>query len=204
MARWMLAVAGAAVLPFAGPAIAADYDQRPYTVASPVAPFSWAGIYLGGNVGYHWADVTGSAARPSGGLLGIQVGYNWQVSQLVLGLETDLQLSGANDTFAPWKFSNPWFGTLRGRVGYSLNNILFYGTGGLAYGDLRAEFGGFAQTQTLAGWTAGAGLEIGFTPNWSAKVEYLYVSLGGGTFALPGAGNGLQSNILRFGVNYRF
>jgi len=202
MRRSMAAAAGSVLLA-AGPAIAADYDARPYTVASPVAPFSWAGIYLGGNVGYQWASVTNNPAHPSGGFFGAQVGYNWQVSPLVLGVETDLQLSGANDTFAAWKFSNPWFGTLRGRVGYALNNILFYGTGGFAYGDLRAELGGFAQTQTLGGWTAGAGMEIGFTQNWSAKIEYLYTNLGGSNFTLTNA-NGLQSNVLRFGVNYRF
>ena len=123
---------------------------------------------------------------------------------MLRGAETDLQLSGANDTFAPWKFSNPWFGTLRGRVGYALNNVLFYGTGGVAYGDLRAERGGFAETQTLGGWTAGAGMEVGFTPNWSAKIEYLYINLGNGNFTLTGTSNGLQSNVLSFGVNYRF
>src|SRR6267142_496513 len=41
---------------------------------------------------------------------------------------------GANDTFAAWKFSNPWFGTLRGRAGYAMNNVLLYATFGLAYG----------------------------------------------------------------------
>jgi outer membrane immunogenic protein len=197
------AAAGALLVP-ASAATAADYDPRPYTVASPVAPFSWAGMYLGGNAGYQWASVSNNPAQPSGLAGGVQVGYNWQVSQFVLGVETDLQLSGANDTFAAWKFSNPWYGTLRGRVGYSLNNILFYGTGGLAYGDLRAELGGFTETQTLGGWTAGAGMEVGFTPNWSAKIEYLYINLGNTNFTLTGTSNGLQSNVLRFGINYRF
>ena len=49
---------------------------------------------------------------------GVQAGYNVQYSQFVFGGETDLQVSGANDTFAPWKFSNPWFGTLRARAGW--------------------------------------------------------------------------------------
>ncbi len=44
----------------------------------------------------------------------------------VFGVEGDIQATGANDTFAPWKFSNPWFGTVRGRVGYAFNNIMFY------------------------------------------------------------------------------
>jgi len=204
MRRSVLAAAAGALLLPASAATAADYDARPYTVASPVAPFSWAGMYLGGNAGYQWASVSNNPTHPSGPIGGVEVGYNWQIGQFVLGAETDLQLSGANDTFAPWKFSNPWFGTLRGRVGYALNNVLFYGTGGFAYGDLRAERGGFAETQTLGGWTAGAGMEVGFTPNWSAKIEYLYINLGNGNFTLTGTSNGLSSNMLRFGVNYRF
>ena len=42
-------------------------------------------------------------------------------------------LSGADDTISPFEFSNPWFGTLRARGGVALNNVLLYGTGGLAY-----------------------------------------------------------------------
>ena len=57
----------------------------------------------------------------------------------MFGVETDVQFSGADDRFAPWKFTNPWFGTLRGRAGYAMNNILFYGTVGLAYGTLSAQ-----------------------------------------------------------------
>ena len=40
---------------------------------------------------------------------------------------------------SPWQFSNPWFGTLRGRAGVALSNVLLFGTAGLAYGDLRAD-----------------------------------------------------------------
>ena len=43
---------------------------------------------------------------------GGQIGYNWQVHpNWVLGIEADIQGSGAEDTFAAYKFSNPWFGT---------------------------------------------------------------------------------------------
>ena len=97
----------------------------------------------------------------------------------MFGVEGDLQATAADDTFAPWKFSNPWFGTVRGRVGYAFNNILFYGTGGLAFGELRGETFGLSESHTNAGWTAGVGAEFGFAPNWSAKVEYLYVDLVG-------------------------
>ena len=112
---------------------------------------------------------------------------------------------GANDTFAPWKFSNPWFGTLRGRAGYAFNNILLYGTLGLAYGDLKGEFGGAAETQHR--WRAGPAASVrntASTPNWSAKVEYLYMDLADRGFAITGMDNGYRANMVRFGVNYHF
>ena len=55
--------------------------------------------------------------EPSGIVGGVQAGYNLQSGQFVFGGEADINLSGADDTFAPWKFSNPWFGTVRGRAG---------------------------------------------------------------------------------------
>ena len=137
----------------------------------------WTGLYAGLNIGYEWGKVTNSSVDPSGVAGGGQLGYNWQTGQFVFGAETDIQISGADDTFAPWKFSNPWFGTLRGRVGYAVNNVLLYGTAGLAYGNLKAEVGGLDENKTLVGWTAGLGMEVGFTPNWSAKVDYLYMDL---------------------------
>ena len=106
--------------------------------------------------------------------------------------------------FAPYKFSNPWFGTLRGRFGFAINNVMLYGTAGLAYGELKGEFLGLEENKTLVGWTAGAGIEYGFTQNWSAKLEYLYMDLGSRTYSITGVDNGLHSSFLRLGVNYHF
>jgi len=122
----------------------------------------------------------------------------------VLGGETDIQASAADDTFAPYKFSNPWFGTLRGRAGFAINNVLLYATAGLAYGGLKAELGSLTESKTLVGWTGGVGLEYGFAQNWSAKVEYLYMDLGSRAYTITGVDNGLQASYLRFGVNYHF
>jgi outer membrane immunogenic protein len=205
MKRALLASMAAALL--AGAAAAADLPRGPvpyYSNSPAPTGFSWAGWYVGGNVGYEWATVPGSSANPKGVAGGLQGGYNWQFGQFVFGGETDLQLSGADDTFAPWKFSNPWFGTLRARAGYAMNNILFYGTLGLGYGDLKAENLAANETHTMAGWAGGAGMEVGMTPNWSAKVEYLYMDLGNRTFAITGNDLGLHANYLRFGVNYHF
>ena len=114
-------------------------SRAPYTVNQPLNAYSWAGPYLGGNLGYDWGSVDNNPTKPSGFEGGVQAGYNWQTGPWVFGVEGDIEATGADDTFAPWKFSNPWFGTLRGRAGYAFNNILFYGTGGLAFGELRGE-----------------------------------------------------------------
>ncbi|PWE81157.1 membrane protein [Bradyrhizobium sp. SUTN9-2] len=203
-------VVGAAALVAAGwtaSAEAADlqYGQRaPYTVNQPLNAYSWAGPYLGGNIGYEWGSVDNNPTKPSGFVAGVQAGYNFQNGPWVFGVEGDIQAAGADDTFAPWKFSNPWFGTLRGRAGYAFNNVLFYGTAGLAFGELRAQTFGWSESHTSAGWTIGAGAEVGLAPNWSAKLEYLYIDLSTSQFAITGVSNGYSANVVRAGVNYRF
>lgn len=183
-----------------------NYGSRaPYTVNQPLNAYSWAGPYLGGNIGYGWGSVDNNPTKPSGFAGGVQAGYNWQQNgPWVFGIEGDIQASGAEQTFAPWKFSNPWFGTLRGRAGYALNNVLFYGTGGLAFGELRANTFGLSESNTNLGWTLGVGAEMGFAPNWSAKIEYLYVDLNNSNFVITGASNGYSFGLVRAGVNYHF
>src|SRR6201991_5340868 len=184
-----------------------NYGSRaPYTVNQPLNAYSWAGPYLGGNIGYGWGSVDNNPTKPSGFAGGVQAGYNWQQNgPWVFGIEGDIQATGAEETFAPWKFSNPWFGTVRGRAGYAFNNILFFGTAGLAFGELRGEtFGGFTESHTSAGWTAGVGAEFGLAPNWSAKIEYLYVDLSDERFSITGVSNGYQFGVVRAGVNYHF
>ncbi len=208
MYKTMRALALAAAVAVSGAAVAADFPRGPTPYYSSPAPaplnYNWAGLYAGANLGYEWGHVTNSSLDPGGIAGGAQVGYNWQWNQLVLGVETDIQASAADDTFAPYQFSNPWFGTLRGRVGYALNNILFYGTLGFAYGGLDGQLNGLSEDKTLTGWTGGAGMEVGLNSRWSAKVEYLYMDLGDRSYTITGVNNGLQSNLLRFGVNYHF
>ena len=182
-----------------------NYGQRaPYTVSQPLNGYSWMGPYLGVNIGYAWGSVHNNWTKPSGVVGGVQAGYNFQQGPWVFGFEGDIQASGADDTFAPWKFSNPWFGTVRGRGGYAFNNILVYGTVGLAFGELRANTFGLTESHTNVGWTAGLGAEVGLTRNWSAKVEYLYVDLANSNFAITGMSNGYSFGTFRAGVNYRF
>jgi outer membrane immunogenic protein len=186
-------------------ASAADLPYGRTAPAPQLSYYNWQGWYLGGNVGYQWGNVTNAAHRPEGFMGGLQLGYNWHTGQFVYGLETDIQLSGADDVVGAIKFTNSWFGTLRGRGGVAFNNVLLYGTGGLAYGGLRGEvIGGASESKTLGGWSAGVGMEIGLTPAWSARAEYLFVDLPGRGYAVTGVKNGIESSILRFGANYRF
>jgi outer membrane immunogenic protein len=188
-----------------GAALSADLPRYRTSYATPgPAGYNWMGPYLGGNLGYQWSRVSGSGGDPSGVFGGAQVGFNWQAGRVVFGGETDLQIAAAEERFAAWKFSNPWFGTLRARAGLAFDNLLLYGSAGLAYGRVRTELAGGAESNVHYGWTAGLGLEIGITGNWSVKAEYLFVGLAEKSYLLTGGRHGFDSNMLRFGVNYRF
>ncbi len=207
MKRFLLAAGVAVAGAAGGMASAADLGPQPYySSPSPSRIFNWAGPYVGLNIGYEWGGVSNATPDPSGIAGGLQGGYNWQNGQFVFGAEGDMSISGADDTFAAYKFSNPWFGTVRGRLGYAFNNVLAYATGGLAFGDLVATgtATGIDETKTEIGWTVGIGAEYGFSANWSAKVEYLYIDLGNRSFATTGTDNGLSASLLRFGINYHF
>jgi outer membrane immunogenic protein len=159
----------------------------------------------------------------SGFIGGGQVGYNYQFyNSWVAGIEADIQGVAASNS-AHLVFSqgavaglpaNPidqnlsssargdFLGTVRGRLGFTIiPTLLFYGTGGLAYGqtDSRtsitqivendpalpnhySSFGSISNSRV--GWTAGGGGEWLFAPNWSVKVEYLYYDLGSVTYGL--------------------
>jgi len=197
-----LAVAGAV----ASAASAADFPApNYYTAPQSYSAYSWAGPYLGADLGYEWGKVSNNPTRPSGLAGGADVGFNWQHGNFVYGAEADINFSDAEDTFAPWQFSNPWFGTVRGRGGVAIGNVLIYGTAGLAYGELTADTAAnLSESRTSFGWVAGAGAEVGFTPHWSARAEWLYLDLSDRAFSVTGTNNGLAANLLRLGVNYRF
>jgi outer membrane immunogenic protein len=188
-----------------GPALSADLPRyRSPSSAPGPAGYRWMGQYLGGNFGHQWSRATGGGANPAGIFGGAQAGFNVQSGRLVFGGETDIQIAAAEERFAAWKFSNPWFGTLRARAGLAFDNVLLFGTAGLAYGRGRVEFAGGAESNVHYGWTAGLGLEVGMSGNWSVKAEYLFVGLAEQSYLLTGGRHGFDSNVLRFGVNYRF
>ena len=210
-------------VPFA--AKAADMPLRNYYKAPPrsvVSYYNWTGFYAGVNGGYSWGDLDlGSAARfvaPKGWMAGGTVGYNWQSGAIVYGLEGDFDWADVSTTAACGTFicqtKESWFATARGRLGYAFDRWLPYVTGGAAFGRVRAAsdnplaLGG---SDTLAGWTVGAGIEYAFLGNWTAKVEYLYADLGtfnncGGTSCALALNDNVSftQNIVRAGLNYKF
>ena len=186
-----------------------QFGPAPYAppLPPPLLPCLWLGPYVGANLGYQGSSTVGGLS-PSGVTGGIQAGYNWQNGAFAYGVEADFNLSNASARFADYQFSNPWFGTLRGRAGYVVNNVVFvYGTAGLAFGVSTIERGGLSDTSGRAGWTIGAGAEFALAPlglgsNWSAKAEYLYLGLSQGA-VLP-VPSSFPSNVVRVGVNYHF
>ena len=203
MALCALAVSGAA-------AQAADMPAKARTYA-PIAPpvLNWSGFYAGVNLGYGWA--TGDL---SGAIGGGQVGYNWQSGALVLGVEGDFQASGQrrSETIGAFTVDEkmPWFGTVRGRIGYAAGPWLLYGTAGVGWINykLSVSSGGASVSDdtTKAAFVGGAGVEYMFAPNWSVKLEYLYLDTGDTTVTLLGTtfSGRAKDNIVRAGLNYHF
>jgi outer membrane immunogenic protein len=218
----VLALAGTAVV---GSASAADLARKappPVPVkAVSYVPYNWTGFYAGINGGYafgrsKWSGLP-ATFDVNGGLVGGQIGYNWQYGQFVYGLEGDGDWTGqrgnANPALCGGTFCrtrSDFLSTVRGRVGVAMDRFLPYATGGLAVGNIRATVPGLAGIdQTNAGWTVGGGVEYAFFNNWTAKVEYLHADLGKDTCStqcgLPLGNNvSLTSDIVRAGINYRF
>jgi outer membrane immunogenic protein len=190
-------------------------------------------------------------ADPGGVVGGGQVGFNWQIKRwLVIGAEADFQGSGMDgsktispvnsitgaptpglDGFLFTRERTDWFGTVRGRIGFTpWCRLLIYGTGGLAFGNVHYSGESFFSAggafithpasfdRTSVGWTAGGGLEYALTHHWSLKCEYLYYDLGDQSATGPELTNGITpnpfyavrynwettANIVRAGVNFKF
>ncbi len=156
-----------------------------------------------------------SSLSAEGGFGGGQIGYNVQRDHFVFGIEADIEgasITGSTSseavsdigvtvvTDAQAKSTLDWFGTLRGRLGYSFGGYLVYATGGLAFGGAKDTLswsvaslngtgvnGSTSSDSTLTGYVLGGGFETALTPSWSVKAEYQYIDLGSTT--LSGASN---------------
>ena len=218
MKKVSLGIAAVAAL-IGTPALAADIALKAPCCATPV--YNWTGFYGGLNAGASWgqagntfnfvptgvapAFIASDSSHPAGFIGGGQLGYNWQVNTVVLGLETDVQGStqrasatapGLATTCAGCSVSETdkltWFGTTRGRIGLASDGWLPYVTGGVAYAGVQSNgtqpVPGISVVPTLGGstvrtgWTVGGGLEAALSGRWTWKVEYLYMNLGTANF----------------------
>jgi outer membrane immunogenic protein len=229
----LVGLAGATILSSA--AMAADISRPVYKAPPagvlPVA-YDWTGFYIGGHVGYGWADKTwqdplgfGTVSHNADGFLGGgQAGFNYQVNQFVFGVEGDFSWSGIEGgTGAPVFLAAPiganfdtkidWTATLTGRVGLAFDRWLVYGKGGVAWAHDKysTNFYTFPGTVELSdsrvGWTVGAGREYAFANNWSAKLEYNYMDFGTRNVSFaPFTTTEIDQQVhaIKFGVNYKF
>jgi outer membrane immunogenic protein len=229
-------ILGAVTALVLGTTAAAAADLPVKAAPVPVAIYDWTGFYIGVSGGgafgqsTHIDQATGLGDtigyNVKGGLIGGTVGYNWQVSRFVIGFEGDASWVGQyGSNFDDGLAGSPaftsftketWVATARGRLGYAVDNLLFYGTGGYAGAGVEAgvkdaNTGALlaSASSTRSGWTAGGGLEWGFAPNWSAKFEWLYMkfdSVAFNTLAAEGPRSSapFDDNVIRAGINYRF
>ena len=210
MKKILLGTIGLVALSLSAPASAADLRARPYLKAPPPAPvaaaiYDWSGFYIGINGGGGSARKCWDFVQPgtgllfdegchdaTGGTVGGQIGYRWQVTNWVFGIEG--QGNWADFTRDHISFFHPderlrsridAFGLITGQVGYAWHNMLLYVKGGAAVTGNKYELFDVPSGLLLAsadgtrwGGTVGAGVEFGFAPNWSVGVEYdhLFVS----------------------------
>lgn len=244
--RKLLAVC--ALIGAAGTAGAADLPNLKQSPLAPPPAFSWTGFYAGVNGGYgldHFAfdyiyaspvgfERSSSGITSRGVVLGGQIGYNYQLSNLpfighaVVGVEVDsdwADIRGATNIGTPLgplsfgtRFEN--FGTARGRVGYDFDRLLVYITGGLTYATSETYYTANGVSGSLTATrsgifpnigVAGAGVEYAFANNLTMRAEYLYDFSGAEyeqfsptTTSAIGFGTRSMYHILRLGLNYKF
>jgi high affinity Mn2+ porin len=221
--------AGAAfgALALGGPAAAADIKlpaKAPYQ-----SVFDWTGFYIGAHTGFGRGPSVATLFDPatsttsntfSGVVGGVQAGYNVRLpSGLLLGVETDMTFPNylasnsvvsslatpRSDVTEQWDY----VGTARGRIGVTSGPWLAYATGGVAWAGERFLFAPAAgddakDIHLRLGWAAGAGLEYGFAPHWSAKLEYLYSRFGQANILFPSGAqysSSLDFQSVRIGLN---
>ena len=216
-----------------------------YIPAATPPVFSWSGVYIGGQVGYQFgsdrsvAFATGtpiglasSSVNQNGVIGGAHIGYNYATRGLpffgngsavstVFGLEGDVDGTSAKSNYALGGIavsSSPNIqGSVRGRLGVAVDRVLFYATGGAAFGGFTNNYANTLNgltdsfSHTRVGYTVGGGLEYAFTNNISVRAEYRYTDFGRMTDTLNNAtGGGVTvrqreiENRVQLGVSYKF
>jgi outer membrane immunogenic protein len=234
--RSLAVAAAAALLVLSG---VAQADGPPYGRVKqtyeppppPPPPFTWTGFYIGGNVGGAWTNgtltdnFTGSNFDTNhGGFIGgVQLGYNYQVRNLVVGIEWDFDWTSISETGSGVvvpsvgtlraSADTDWVTTLAARVGVSFDRGLVFVKAGGGWVQNSASItnlttGSVVSTSnTNSGWLIGGGVEYALAGPWTARLEYDLLVLSdrtaggffGNTFTLE---RDLQ--MLKFGLNYKF
>ena len=226
------------VLPvFGTTALAADLAVPSPGVAIPVAetPFSFAGAYFGAAVGYGWGSTSheyiggpgGGApsgnSDPDGVLGGVYAGYNFQWNNIVVGFEGDIEAADLNGSYtdksgitSTGSADMSWDASIRARLGAAFGRSLLYATGGIAFAGYDFEGGPLPKpvccgySDTLTGWTVGAGWDFAVAPRWITRFEYRYTDYGGTSEKLKPTYPGTKmrtentTSVVRLGVAYKF
>jgi outer membrane immunogenic protein len=219
------------------PAMAADIAAPDYRAPVPGLYYDWTGLYVGGNIGGMWthgsltetiAGLSFTNNGTSGLIGGAQIGYNWQISNFVVGFEWDgdwASLSGKSTTATSPNFGvftgsagTNWVTSFAGRLGVAVDHWLIYGKAGGGFVNSKATItSAFAGTwnanNTSGGWLLGAGVEYAFTPNWTVKLEYDYLRISdwnamSSLFSVFNVTDQVtltrDIQLVKLGVNYRF
>jgi outer membrane immunogenic protein len=207
-----------------GYVFAADLPvSKPLPVYMQPPLFTWSGVYLGGQIGVGFgtdkANLPGytAAYNPDGYVGGAHVGFNHQFNQTVIGVEADIEGSSVSQTYVDtptaiiFTTKLPVQGSVRGRIGWAWDKILFYATGGAAFANSETgysgAFGTYSYTRPLSGWTVGAGGECALNANWSFRAEYRYADLGHESNLVAGnlqVDHHVLEHSLRIGFSYKF
>jgi outer membrane immunogenic protein len=229
-------LSAASLLAAGAPVSAADIAVPDRAPAAIAAPFSWTGVYLGAHGGGGWSKITGrdptvpgdpwTSVNASGAIAGAQVGGNYQIGNIVLGLEgsyawSNVGLKQTTPLGGPAvltvSIKNDYVATAAGRIGYAFDRVLLYAKGGGAFTrdklDATDGIGGTATGRfSRTGWMAGGGVEVAIWQNWSVKAEYDYLRFGQvnevltttGTLTVSPAVVRLDMQLALIGLNYRF
>lgn len=206
-----------------------DAPLDPLEAYGPVGPvYSFTGIRLGANVGYIFGDADATTTTLAGAVVGtdtvdidgasvgLSLGYDYQFGMLVAGVEADAELASLNGksalpVAAGADVDSSWLASIRARLGVVLGErTLTYLTGGWEMQELDIALTGTAveQSETISGYTVGAGVEHMINSDVSLRLEYRYTDYDAANASF-GANNRVvdldaETHAIRVGLGYRF
>ncbi|MEM9277270.1 MAG: outer membrane beta-barrel protein [Pseudomonadota bacterium] len=208
---------GFGVLAFTQPVYSADTVVEEQLIPQPpeveVDTSEWGGFYLGAYGGYSWFDADGATAAGGeadgeGGKIGAYTGYNWQFdNNIVTGLEALGGYSDADASTATVAVEQEWEASLRARLGYAFEQSVIYSFAGLAVTSIEAATLTGSDSETLGGYTLGAGWETFLKDNITARIEYGFSDYEEENFVLgnPASNNiDFQDQSVNVGIGFKY